>query len=140
MEMELAKAAAPKQVLSFVLPATLVCISLMGYAGETLAHAALVKSDPPARGALAHAPSEVRLWFSEPIEPAYAEVSVLDARESAVVAGKGAVPKDNSRLVTLKLHPLAPGRYTVKYKVLSVDGHALNSSYVFDIKPPPGAQ
>jgi copper resistance protein C len=112
----------------------------MGYAGETLAHASLVKSDPPSRAALAQSPTEVRLWFSEPIEPAYAEVSVLDARESAVVSGKGAVAKDNSRLVTLKLHPLAPGRYTVKYKVLSVDGHAVDSSYVFVIKPPPGAQ
>ena len=135
---ELASAEDLKRRFSFIVLAALACIVLMGYAGETLAHASLAKSDPPSRGALAQAPAELRLWFSEQIEPGYAQLSVQDEHESTLVAGKGTVSKDDSRLVTLKLHPLAPGKYTVRYKVLSVVGHAVNSSYVFSIKPTSG--
>ena len=35
-----------------------------------MAHAALVKTEPPRRALLAKAPAEVRLWFNEEIERA----------------------------------------------------------------------
>jgi hypothetical protein len=32
---------------------------------------------------------------------------------------------------------LAPGRYTVRYRVLSVDGHVVESSFTFTVKAAP---
>ena len=121
-------------------PAAVAGILLANFAGDTLAHASLVRSEPSRRATLASAPSELRLWFNEPIEPAYADVAVFDQQGTAVVSGKGSVTRDDPKRVTLNLPALAPGKYTVKYKVLSVDGHVVDWSYAFTIAAPSGAR
>ncbi len=44
------------------------------------AHSRLVKSDPPARAVLATVPKELRLWFNEAVEPAFAKVWIVPAQ------------------------------------------------------------
>ena len=40
------------------------------------------------------------------------------------------------RRLSLSLPPLRPGRYSVKFRVLSVDGHVAESSLTFTVKSP----
>ena len=47
------------------------------------AHSRLVKSDPPARAVLTTAPKELRLWFNEAVEPAFAKVWIEPAHRTA---------------------------------------------------------
>ncbi len=71
------------------------------------------------------------LTFNERLEPAYTRVSVWDASGQQVDLKDGAVDLGNPKVVNVSLPPLQPGRYTVRYRVLSVDGHIVEASFAF---------
>jgi copper resistance protein C len=102
-----------------------------------LAHAVLVKSSPGARATLPEPPGRVELWFNERLEPAYSRASVLDAAGAQVDLRDVAVSRDDPKRLTVSLPSLGPGRYTVRFRVLSVDGHVVESSMTFTIKNRP---
>ena len=94
-------------------------------------HAHLSKSTP-APGASVAQPSEVQLTFTEPLEPAFSAIELRDAAGKAVTAEKAQV-KDN--VMRLPLKSLPAGRYTVKWRVLSVDTHKSEGNFSFTVKP-----
>ena len=98
------------------------------------AHAMLVKAEPARRAQLTQAPSQVRLWFNEEVEKDYASLSVLDPAKSPVTDALPRIADDDPKAIVLALPELAPGKYTVKFRVLSVDGHVVDSSYDFTVK------
>jgi methionine-rich copper-binding protein CopC len=99
-----------------------------------LAHAALVKTEPPRRALLAKAPAEVRLWFNEDIESAYASLVVLDTGKNPVTEVTPHLAPDDQKSLVLPLPELTPGKYSVKFRVLSLDGHVIQSSFDFTVK------
>jgi hypothetical protein len=101
---------------------------------SALAHAVLVKAEPPRRAVLAKAPTQVRLWFNEEIEGDYASLVVLDAGKNPVTEIKPQLAPDDRKSVVLPLPELIPGTYSVKFRVLSVDGHVVDSSFDFTVK------
>lgn len=101
----------------------------------TLAHSLLVRSQPERRAMVTRPPEEVRLWFSERIEPAYARLSVWDAGGKQVDAGDAAVDPADATTLAVRTPALRAGRYTVRYRVLSVDGHIVESSFDFTVRP-----
>jgi len=103
--------------------------------GPTLAHSLLVRSQPERRATVTRPPEEVRLWFSERIEPAYARVSVWDAGGKQVDAGDATVDQADATTLAVRTPGLRAGRYTVRYRVLSVDGHIVESSFDFTVRP-----
>lgn len=102
--------------------------------GPVLAHAMLVKAEPARRAALTRAPSQVRLWFNEEIEKDYASLAVQDTAKAPVTETKPHVAADDPKSIVLPLPELEAGKYTVKFRVLSVDGHVVDSSYDFTVK------
>ena len=98
------------------------------------AHAFLVKSAPAARATLARAPDRVQLWFNERLEPAYSSISVWDAAGAKIESGAAAVSAEDPRRLELALPALRPGRYVARFRVLSVDGHVVESSVPFTVK------
>ncbi len=116
--------------------AAVLAVGLMslGFGPSALAHAALMKSEPARRAALAKPPSQVRLWFNERLEPAYATINVFRQDGRPVVHQPARLDKDDSKLLVLDLPQLDPGSYTVKYRVLSVDGHTVDYGYTFTVK------
>jgi copper resistance protein C len=99
-----------------------------------LAHAMLVKAEPPRRAALTTPPAQVRLWFNEEIEKDYASLAILGADKAPVTEVKPHIAADDPKAIVLPLPQLAAGKYTVKFRVLSVDGHVVDSSYDFTVK------
>ena len=99
-----------------------------------LAHAILVKSVPAQRAALVEPPPRVELWFNERLEPAYSKASVTNEAGAQVDLRDVAVSTEDPRRLSLSLPPLAPGRYTVSFRVLSVDGHVVESRLTFTVK------
>jgi len=110
-------------------------LAVLASPGATLAHSLLVRSQPERRATVTRPPEEVRLWFSERIEPAYARLSVWDAGGKQVDAGDAAVDPANSTTLAVRTPALRAGRYTVRYRVLSVDGHIVESSFDFTVRP-----
>jgi len=100
------------------------------------AHAGLEKSEPARRATLSKAPKKIRLWFNERLEPDYASVKLYgEDGEKLIETPKAVVDAMDPKLLEMELPPLPPGQYTVKYRVLSVDGHTVDYGYVFTIKP-----
>lgn len=102
--------------------------------GRAEAHAVLVRSTPPHRAVLAQAPERVDLWFSEQLEAAYSTVSVWSEAGGQVDDRNVTVGPDDPRRLSVSLSTRAPGLYTVKYRVLSVDGHIVEGRITFTVK------
>ena len=113
----------------------MAALAVLVFPGATLAHSLLMRSQPERRATVTRPPEEVRLWFSERIEPAYARVSVWDAEGKQVDAGDAAVDQAGATTLAVRTPGLRAGRYTVRYRVLSVDGHIVESSFHFTVKP-----
>lgn len=113
----------------------LVAIFMVGIpAASALAHSQLVKAEPPRRAVLTKPPTQVRLWFNEHIEGDYASLVVLDAKQQPISDRTPTLTADDPKSIVLPLPELAPGKYSVKFRVLSVDGHVVESSYDFTVK------
>jgi methionine-rich copper-binding protein CopC len=83
---------------------------------------------------VARAPERVSLWFNERLEPAYSRVSVWSADGQRVDAGDVEVaPLEPTRL-SVGVPALPAGAYTVKYRVLSVDGHVVEAELTFTVR------
>lgn len=98
------------------------------------AHATLLRTDPAENAVLAQPPSEVNLWFSEPISPRFSAFRVLDIDGRVIkLTGIERDPADRTH-VSLTLPKLTPGLYSVIWKVLSdTDGHFTQSNFVFGV-------
>lgn len=103
-------------------------------AASALAHSMLVKAEPPRRAILTKPPTQIRLWFNEEIEGDYASLVVLDAEKHPVTEVKPQLAPDDPKSIVLPLPDLASGKYSVKFRVLSVDGHVVESSFDFTVK------
>jgi methionine-rich copper-binding protein CopC len=101
---------------------------------EGWAHAYLVRSAPAARASVARAPARVQLWFNERLEPAYSRLSVWDGGGKRVDAGDVEVAASEPTRLSVAVPALPPGPYTVKYRVLSVDGHVVESEFSFTVR------
>ena len=104
-------------------------------AGAAAAHAFLDRAMPPVGGVVATAPWEVRLTFTEPIEPAFSGIELSDAAGAAIATGPAAVAAGNPAQLVLALPPLSAGRYKVSWHVVSVDTHRSEGQYRFEIRP-----
>lgn len=111
-----------------------IILAMWAHAAPVLAHAQLVKAEPARRAVLDKAPTQVRLWFNEEIEGAYTSLSVLGANKKPVTDAKPEVVSDDPKSVVLPLPELKPGKYTVKFRVLSVDGHIVDESFNYKVK------
>lgn len=99
------------------------------------AHAFLDRAEPGVGSTLAAAPAQVRIWFTEALEPAFSTIAVTDAQGGAVADGKAKVDAANPMLLEVGLKPLAPGTYTVRWRVISVDAHPTQGDFAFTVKP-----
>lgn len=107
---------------------------LLAYAASAHGHARLVKAEPAARATVSIAPTTVRLWFNERIEPRFATAEVLDSTGQVVSTGAASVASDDPKRMEVPLGTLPPGVYRVRYRVLSVDGHVVEASHTFTVK------
>jgi copper resistance protein C len=111
------------------------CVAALGLCPVSAsAHAYLVRSTPAARAIVARVPERVQLWFNERLEPAYSRVSVHDRDGQRVDAGDVQVGPDERTRLSVGVPPLPAGPYTVKYRVLSVDGHVVDAAFTFIVR------
>jgi copper resistance protein C len=112
-----------------------VALALLVMASPAWPHASLVRSSPARRATLATAPDRVQLWFNEAVEPRFSSVSVRDAAGQSVDLGDARVDPEDPKRLTVGLRPLGRGTYRVRFRVLSVDGHVVESEFPFTLRP-----
>ena len=101
--------------------------------GSVSAHAVLDRTDPRAGVSVKTTPSQVKLWFTGALEPAYSRVQVVDAAGKRMDLGDGGVDTTNPALLRVSVPPLAPGTYRVVWHVLSVDSHVTEGQFSFAV-------
>ena len=102
---------------------------LLSGATVVFAHAELLRAVPPAGGAIAAAPSEVTVVFSEPLE-VFSTIIVRD------LAGKQVDKADKHitrTAMSVSLQPLPLGAYTVKWRAVTVDTHRTEGTFTFTV-------
>jgi copper resistance protein C len=102
--------------------------------GLALAHSGLQRAEPPVESTLKRPPKELKLYFSERLEPAYSRARVEDGKGARVDRDDSRVDRSNPLLLRVTLPPLAPGTYTVIWRVLSVDSHITEGRFTFRVE------
>ncbi len=93
------------------------------------AHAFLDHAAPLVGSTVHGSPGEVRVWFTQELEPAFDQNGTqIDRHNSAID------PSDRS-LMKVSLPSLPPGTYKVFWHALSVDTHTTEGSFSFEVVP-----
>ncbi|HLH77880.1 MAG TPA: copper resistance protein CopC [Candidatus Binataceae bacterium] len=96
------------------------------------AHSFPRHENPSAGQRLSAAPAQVSILYDAPVEKLFATLKVLDANGHNWASGPPTVSPDGYTL-SVKLPPLKPGKYTVKWACVCVDTHHTEGSYNFTV-------
>lgn len=110
----------------------LACLAFVTMGAAPLPHATLLSSEPRAGATVVAAPSRIRLLFSEPIEGAMSGATLSSGDGSRIALGVTADPHD-ARALIAPVAALLPGLHTVRWHVVSADGHQLDGSFEFTV-------
>ena len=116
----------------------LVAAAALAAPAAAWAHAALVRTVPEASRTVNTPPVEVRLTYSEPIEPRFAIVSVTDAAGRQVTSGSPQRAPGSPQTLLTPLRRVPQGWYLVFWRVISADGHPVRGAFTFAVGPSPG--
>ena len=97
------------------------------------AHAFLQHAEPAVGSAVQKSPGEVRIWFTEKIEPAFSAIQVFDASGKEVDKRDVHLDRSNQALLQVSLPALQTGMYKVVWRVVSVDTHVTKGSFTFRV-------
>ena len=118
-----------KSIVSFCLFA-----SLLFTAGE--ASAALEQASLPPQQEERLVPANLELTFSGPVDLARSTAALLNAQGTALPTGKPFLSGPEGSIFKVPLDPaMAPGDYTVDWRVLSMDGRSAEGQYRFRVDP-----
>lgn len=110
----------------------LACAMLLAAPVAAWAHAELQQSSPKDGAVLAQSPAEIHLIFNEAIEPRFSAIEV--GGPSGKVAA-GALHAGRPNEIAVGLPALPPGRYDVRWRVISVDSHKVQGRLSFEVRP-----
>lgn len=105
---------------------------VLACAPPAAAHAFLDHASPPVGSRIQASPSEVKLWFTQELEPAFSTMSVADAAGKRVDKRDVKVEGDGT-VIRVSVPALAAGRYKVTWRALSVDTHVTEGDFTFEI-------
>jgi len=107
------------------------------------AHATLLRTSPAAGTRVATAPGQLMLTFDQQVRPIAGGTSVTDASGDSVTAGPARSSSNDVNTMVIPLRPRLPdGDYTVRWQIVSTDGHLISGIYAVGFgsgRPPPQA-
>jgi copper resistance protein C len=113
----------------------LIAILALGAAAPAWGHAFLERAEPRVGSTVKSAPAQVRVWFTQNLEPAFSSLEVVSERGERVDQGPAKPDPGNPTLLQVPLKQVGPGTYRVKWRVLSVDTHVTEGDFTFSVKP-----
>jgi copper resistance protein C len=97
------------------------------------AHAHLDHASPAVGSVVHDAPDEVRIWFTQVLEPNFTTAHLQSS--TGVVVATGLVDAAEPKQVVIHVRELPAGAYTVIWKAVSIDTHRTEGSFGFEIRP-----
>ena len=111
---------------------SLFLIVLSG-AARVEAHAFLKDAEPKVGSTIETSPGEIRIRFTENIEPAFSSIQVFDASGKEVDKHDVHLDRSDRALLHVSLPRLGAGIYKVVWRVVSVDTHVTNGNFTFRV-------
>jgi copper resistance protein C len=106
----------------------------IAFAPVASAHAVRIATDPAEQARLSTSPAQVSATFNEPLQTAFAAMTVVGPDGNLWSTGD---PRVEGAVISIAVRPLGPvGRYTVNYRVTSADGHPVSGSWWFELTAP----
>lgn len=118
-----------------LLALTCAAAFISGVTSVADAHAFLDHALPAVGSVVRASPAQLKIWFTQRLEPAFSKVQVLDRSGTRVDKGDSQVDSADATLLTVSLPLLSPGAYRVIWRVLSVDTHVTEGDFAFDVSP-----
>ena len=106
---------------------------LVAASARLKAHAFLKDADPGVGSTIQTSPSEVRIRFTENIEPAVSSIQVFDVSGKEVDKHDVHLDRSDRAMLHVSLPRLGAGIYKVVWRVVSVDTHVTNGNFTFRI-------
>jgi methionine-rich copper-binding protein CopC len=113
---------------------TMACVLLLALQSQAWAHAFLDHAEPKVGSTVTAAPSEIKVWFTQELEPAFSKLEVQDAQGKEVDQKDTHLDTKDKMLLIVSLPKLAAGVYTVAWHVVSIDTHATQGHFEFTVK------
>jgi hypothetical protein len=115
---------------------TILIAALLNLSSATaaFAHAFLDHAVPAIGSTVATAPTQVLLFFTQELEPAFSGATIADANGQPVISAPAVFDPRNTMKMVLNPPKLPPGHYTVRWHALSVDTHRTEGSFGFDVQ------
>jgi copper resistance protein C len=111
---------------------SLFLIVLTG-AARVEAHAFLKDAEPSVGSTIQTSPGDVRIRFTENIEPSFSTIKVFDAAGKQVDKRDVHLDRSDRALLHVSLPRLGAGIYKVVWRVVSVDTHVTNGNFTFRV-------
>jgi copper resistance protein C len=97
------------------------------------AHAFVDHAEPAVGSQIHGAPTQVKIWFTEKLEPALSKIQVFDTSGLEVDKRDVKIDQSNAALLTVSLPELKPGKYKVVWRAVSVDTHVTTGNFTFEL-------
>jgi copper resistance protein C len=111
----------------------LLTVSTLLFIPECWAHAFVDHTEPAVGSQIHAAPTQVKIWFTERLEPAMSKIQVFDASSREVDKRDAKIDPSNPALLTVSLPELKPGKYKVVWRAVSVDTHVTTGNFTFEL-------
>lgn len=99
-----------------------------------LAHAIVVRTSPSQDGEGQADIGKVDVWYDAGIRDSLAALAVVSESGERVDKKDAAIDSADPAHVSVSVATLAPGKYTVRYRALSADGHMVSGAWEFQVK------
>lgn len=116
---------------SLVTLATALLVAVASASAD--AHGTIESSSPKEGATLTSSPSEIRMKFTEMLEPAFTSVKLIGP-SGQEVAPKEKVRVEDGKTVVVPLPTLAPGLYKAQWMSAGHDGHHIHGELTFTVK------
>jgi copper resistance protein C len=115
------------------LSSLLLAFVLWETASVSWGHAFLDHAEPAVGSQVHDPPTQVKIWFTERLEPTLSKIQVFDASGQNVDKRDVRADKSNVTLLSVSLPALQPGKYKVVWRVVSVDTHVTTGDFSFEV-------
>jgi len=113
---------------------SLAAVLFLALQAHSWAHAFLDHAEPKVGGTVTNSPAEIKIWFTQNLEPAFSTLEVQDAQGKEVDKKDAHLDDKDKSLFLVSLPQLPAGNYTVIWHAVSVDTHKTQGRFEFAVK------
>src|ERR1700732_947181 len=96
-------------------------------------HVFVDHAEPPVGSQIQGPPTQVKIWFTEKLEPALSKLQVFDVSGEEIDKRDVKIDQSNGALLSVSLPELKAGKYKVVWRAVSVDTHVTTGNFAFEV-------